>query len=190
MFVSKEFKFEASHILPRHPGKCSQLHGHSWRLVVEAWGKVQQETQFVLDYAELKKIVQPLVDLFDHKHLNCFIRYPSSENVATFVAYQLLGEMEKHNVWRYQVRVSETESTWAVWSSDQVLDRERFTGINDSEWKAPTITNIQDVYKELEFVKQQAVGSFLEWESHQTKVEQLKLYMAAMNFKPELPTKG
>lgn len=190
MFVSKEFRFEASHILPRHKGKCSQLHGHSWRMVVEVHGPIDPDTQFVLDFAELKKMVQPLVDLFDHKHLNCFITYPSSENVATYVAHELLGKMDKYRVSGYTVRVSETEPTWAVWSSADPLDRERFTGIRDGEWKAPTIVGIVDVYKSLNLAVEESEDAWEEWQRQQTLVEQLKLYMATMDFKPELPTKG
>jgi 6-pyruvoyltetrahydropterin/6-carboxytetrahydropterin synthase len=28
--LEKKFRFEASHQLPQHDGKCRRLHGHSW----------------------------------------------------------------------------------------------------------------------------------------------------------------
>ena len=34
MRVKRVFDFEAAHRLPGHPGKCRELHGHSYRLVV------------------------------------------------------------------------------------------------------------------------------------------------------------
>lgn len=35
--LEKTFRFEASHQLPKHDGKCARLHGHSWvgRVVIE-----------------------------------------------------------------------------------------------------------------------------------------------------------
>ena len=68
--ISKSFTFEASHILPRHPGKCSRLHGHSWKLTVSVSGPVQHESGFVVDYAILGELVKAnVVDRCDHRHL-------------------------------------------------------------------------------------------------------------------------
>jgi 6-pyruvoyltetrahydropterin/6-carboxytetrahydropterin synthase len=100
MHIYKEFSFEASHILPRHPGKCARLHGHSWKLTVWVEGAVDPATGFVMDYGDLKRIVENnLLIHLDHSHLgygeadtytdsfiwtpffgNTF--YPSSENLA------------------------------------------------------------------------------------------------------------
>jgi 6-pyruvoyl tetrahydropterin synthase/QueD family protein len=108
--LTKEFKFEASHILPKHPGKCSRLHGHSWVLRVSVEGEINPATGFVMDYAEMKKCVQPLIDSLDHRHLGTFCEefepeavpynwraplpsnfYPSSENLIVWIANQLEG---------------------------------------------------------------------------------------------------
>lgn len=68
--IAKRFSFEASHVLPKHPGKCSRLHGHSWRGLIEVSGPVDLETGFVLDFGELKKLVKTnIVDRCDHRHL-------------------------------------------------------------------------------------------------------------------------
>ena len=34
MRIRRRFAFEAAHRLPKHPGKCRDLHGHSYELVV------------------------------------------------------------------------------------------------------------------------------------------------------------
>lgn len=90
MIISKQFFFEASHILPKHPGKCANLHGHSWELELGLQGKVDPETNFVLDYYHLGAIVDPLIDCLDHTHLNFLIRYPSSENILLALGHVLL----------------------------------------------------------------------------------------------------
>ena len=40
MRIGKLFKFEAAHRLPNHPGKCKNLHGHSYKLEVVVNGEV------------------------------------------------------------------------------------------------------------------------------------------------------
>src|SRR5882672_11216230 len=115
MELSKTFTFEASHVLPRHPGRCHRLHGHSWRLVVYVEGQVNDHTGFVMDYAEIGDYVKPLIERLDHRHLGSwghiltdvekweerdthddwrvpglpFRFYPSSENLIVWIAEQL-----------------------------------------------------------------------------------------------------
>lgn len=134
MNISKEFNFEASHILPRHEGKCSRLHGHSWRVVISMSGVPDADTRFVMDYAIIKRFVQPLVDLLDHRHLNDLIPYPSSENVCLWLAHRLRFMWEPYgDRWPMYsggmiIRVSETFKTWANWDSSLVEDLQAVNG--------------------------------------------------------------
>lgn len=69
MILKKLFRFEASHRLPFHGGKCARLHGHSWVLEVELEGPLDPSTGFVVDFADIKSAVQPVIDELDHRHL-------------------------------------------------------------------------------------------------------------------------
>lgn len=125
MEVSKLFTFEAAHMLPRHEGKCRHFHGHSWKLRITITGLVNEYTQFVLDYSKLSDIMRPLIEKFDHQCLNYFMAYPSSENVATYVADYLatVGSLKVAKpISRLQVSVSETEKVWATWDSNNSED--------------------------------------------------------------------
>ncbi len=109
ILVSKTFTFEASHVLPRHPGKCSRIHGHSWGLKVCVEGPVDPETGFVVDYARLKGLVnEAVIDKVDHSHLGYRslvqldpvreIRpstniYPTSENLLVLFAEWIQDHM-------------------------------------------------------------------------------------------------
>ena len=184
MLVSKEFRFEASHILPNHKGKCSRLHGHSWRVRVEVYGEIDDASGFVLDYAELKKIVQPLIDLFDHRHLNCFVNYPSSENIACYLAHQLLdGLYYKSKATKMVVAVSETESTWAVWDSNNSYDWERiqFSPTAKLGWQSPgneiSCTDVPVTIAYLEKILPELRDTYFE---RLMTLEQLRLYAATM----------
>lgn len=105
MLLRKTFRFEASHILPKHPGKCSRLHGHSWVLHVFVEGPVDPETGFVMDYADISEAVKPVIDYIDHTHLGQIIEgeleglwtrpelaniYPSSENLLVWFGKRLI----------------------------------------------------------------------------------------------------
>jgi 6-pyruvoyltetrahydropterin/6-carboxytetrahydropterin synthase len=102
---TKIFRFEASHILPKHKGKCSRLHGHSWVLEVTVFGDVDEETGFVMDFAEISDILAPFIENLDHHHLGTWTDvdgwlpynaewaaatpedfYPTSENLLLWMA--------------------------------------------------------------------------------------------------------
>lgn len=83
--LSKTFGFEASHVLPRHEGKCSRLHGHSWQLRVEVEGLVDEKTGFVVDFGLLGDLVKrEIIDRVDHQHLGqgCLWHEPDRSGTA------------------------------------------------------------------------------------------------------------
>ena len=87
--IRKQFKFEAAHVLPHHSGKCSRLHGHSYRLDVTVEGPLETAgpaTGMVVDFDVLSDIVRAnVIDVLDHRHLNDVIENPTSENIVLWV---------------------------------------------------------------------------------------------------------
>lgn len=71
MKIAAQFGFEAAHRLPHLPDghKCKNLHGHNYRLEVSVEGPLD-ERGFVMDYAELEAIVDPIIRRVDHRYLN------------------------------------------------------------------------------------------------------------------------
>ncbi len=83
MRVTRTFGFEAAHRLPWHPGKCRDLHGHSYRLEVTVEGPVGEQG-IVIDFADVKEMVQrEVVDRFDHRYLNDLVDNPTAELLAS-----------------------------------------------------------------------------------------------------------
>jgi len=90
--LEKDFRFEASHVLPSHDGKCKRLHGHSWRgqLICES---ATIETKgpkagMVIDYGDMDAAIDPLLENYlDHYHLNdtTGILNPSTEEIARWI---------------------------------------------------------------------------------------------------------
>ena len=83
--VNKEFHFDAAHSLPHLPSthKCHHLHGHTYTVRVHCSGDLIPENSWVIDYADIKAVVQPLIDQLDHKNLNDILMIPTTaENIA------------------------------------------------------------------------------------------------------------
>ena len=63
-----EVEFCAGHRLMKHPGKCHNLHGHNYRVVVTVHSDhVDPETGMLMDFSTLKSIMKTMiVEQFDH----------------------------------------------------------------------------------------------------------------------------
>lgn len=85
MEVSRIFNFSASHFLTNYHGKCENLHGHNYKVIVTIEGEVKNDGM-VMDFAEIKKIVnEKVLNDLDHSHLNEILENPSSENLAVYI---------------------------------------------------------------------------------------------------------
>lgn len=81
MEISCEFHYDSAHFLPNVPigHQCGRTHGHTYRLIVALEGPVGPDG-FVIDFAEVKQSVKPMVDKLDHYLLNDIIPNPTVEN--------------------------------------------------------------------------------------------------------------
>ena len=66
--IAKDFRWEMAHRLPNHNGGCRNVHGHSYRMWVELTGEPDDQGM-VIDYFDLKKMVDPLISEIDHAFL-------------------------------------------------------------------------------------------------------------------------
>ena len=84
-----EFRFEAAHRLPKVPAghKCARLHGHSFKVEVTIAGPVNPETGWLIDFATLHELWQPLHDKLAHNYLNEIsgLENPTSEVLAKWI---------------------------------------------------------------------------------------------------------
>ena len=64
--VSKECRFDAAHVLTNHTGLCKNLHGHTYRVVVEV-AEAADDQDMVIDFKDLKQVMREVIkDRFDH----------------------------------------------------------------------------------------------------------------------------
>ena len=89
--LTKEFTFEAAHMLEGYDGLCREIHGHSYRLFVTIKGEPQSDCEspklgMVMDFGLLKRIVnEQIVDRLDHAFM--MRNTLTAEKVATELGY-------------------------------------------------------------------------------------------------------
>lgn len=116
--ITKEFVFDACHYLPYHDRKCKFLHGHTYHMEVSVKDKVLQETGMVIDFGELKRIVNTaVIDKFDHGFLNEYIEYPTCEIMICWIWQQLSVELKG----LYRLRLWETDGSYCEMTSGTIL---------------------------------------------------------------------
>jgi 6-pyruvoyltetrahydropterin/6-carboxytetrahydropterin synthase len=55
--VSKECRFDAAHVLTHHEGHCRNLHGHTYRVVVEV-AETAGGKDMVIDFTDLTRVMR------------------------------------------------------------------------------------------------------------------------------------
>ncbi len=123
VYVTRQVHFNAAHRLhnpaksqawnQRQYGLCTNphWHGHNYVLEVTVRGEPDPVTGYVLDLAELKRILHhAVVDLCDHRNLNDEVAFlkniiPSTENLTIAFWHQIAPHIcggELHNVRLYE----------------------------------------------------------------------------------------
>ncbi len=93
--ITKVFEFDSAHFITDHPGKCVNLHGGRYALHVRVTDRIQPATGFVMDYGDLKALVQRrVIGRLDHENLNYvdagLAWRSSTELLATWIWEQLI----------------------------------------------------------------------------------------------------
>lgn len=112
MILRKEYSFEAAHFIYNHPGKCRNLHGHSYRLFVSLEGTVNPETGMIIDFDDLSKVVtERVIKKLDHHFLNDLIPLSTAENISVWIWEQL----QPHLPGLCQIEVFETSDNCVIY---------------------------------------------------------------------------
>ena len=139
--LTKEFTFEAAHMLEGYDGLCREIHGHSYRLFVTVKGEPMSDPEspklgMVMDFGILKRIVnEQIVDRLDHAFMmrntpnaeevilalgSSFSKVvltdyqPTCENMLSDFAERLLGALPEE-VELCSLRLHETATSFAEW---------------------------------------------------------------------------
>ncbi|MBN3040318.1 MAG: 6-carboxytetrahydropterin synthase QueD [Candidatus Omnitrophica bacterium] len=112
--------FSAAHFLREYKGKCESLHGHNWKVEVAAVSDKLDSQGMVIDFSDLKKSVNKVLDSLDHKLINDIDFFkqnnPSSENIARYIFEQVQSLAAVSDYSLSRVRVWETDTSCATYS--------------------------------------------------------------------------
>ena len=125
-FLTKKFTFCAAHQYGHSDwssekneevfGDDARLHGHNYDLEVTVTGAINEETGFLVDLGELKKIVhEKVISIIDHSTIEKDIpwfqgRQPSTELMVIWMWEQI--EPELGDVRLHRIRLRETPTIY------------------------------------------------------------------------------
>lgn len=91
LFVEEHF--DAAHYLRNYYGKCENLHGHRFKVIVRLQATNLDEAGLAYDFAQLKHQLREVIAQFDHACLNDLLPFdkiePSCENIAATIYEKL-----------------------------------------------------------------------------------------------------
>lgn len=144
--ITKEFSFECAHSLYGYDGKCSQLHGHSYKFFVTIKGEPLTSSEspkdgMLADFRDLKELVNKvIIDKFDHalvlmegsplaeelakRYTNVIITpfRPTTENLISHFASLISSEMSSHHKFAhtelFSLKLHETATSFVEWYAE------------------------------------------------------------------------
>ena len=138
--LSKRFRFDMAHALVGYDGKCKNLHGHTYELIVTIGGVPISDPQspkygMIMDFTDLKMLVEKeIINVFDHSlalpssaspelrtalanedfRLNILPYQPTTENLLNDFAARIAASLPQ-NVSLRSLRLAETPNSFATW---------------------------------------------------------------------------
>ena len=112
--------FSAAHLLREIGGKCEALHGHNFVVEVSVAGRELNEEGLLIDFRDVKRWTQEVLDAFDHTYLNELDSFremnPSSERIARLIHDRIAAKAETAGVTVSRVTVWESENSRVSYS--------------------------------------------------------------------------
>lgn len=105
---------DAAHRLVSYKGKCENLHGHTFKIVVEVESSKLNAENMVADFASIKGVIRRL----DHKYINDELKEdnPTSEFIGNYLMEEISKILKKENT---SARIKYLE----VWESENNMAR-------------------------------------------------------------------
>lgn len=120
--VAVEQTFAAGHALRNYHGRCENVHGHNYRLLVTVRGEKLDDTGLLVDFIELKRVTREIIERLDHQFINDIppfdVLNPSAENIARYFYEEIskgIGAGVQTPVQVFEVKVWETDTSSATY---------------------------------------------------------------------------
>lgn len=137
--IKSEIQFDMAHFLSGYNGKCSNIHGHRYRLVATFRSlEVHKEGQLrgmVDDFSNIKGALKEIQDLFDHKLViednkeGKNLKNTLSHHNILLVPYRPTAELMSQSIYHmlkeknfpiFEVELFETPTNSCIYSEDNI----------------------------------------------------------------------
>jgi len=112
-------EFSSAHALRHYKGKCENVHGHNYGVEVVIEGRtLSEDTELIMDFTQLKALLNRILDDLDHRMLNEIppfdVQNPSSENLARYIWKRMNCGLPE-GIYMHAVTVSEKNTQAATY---------------------------------------------------------------------------
>lgn len=141
--VERRFELPIGHRLNKNKGLCKSIHGHNIFIYVKVGRDILNENDMVIDFSDLKRIVQLCLVTWDHalflnkldegkinKELILRVQYMDSDPTAEKLCEILYNEIKQllpsidKEVKLLEVRIFENENSQAIYREEVIEQKE------------------------------------------------------------------
>jgi 6-pyruvoyltetrahydropterin/6-carboxytetrahydropterin synthase len=120
MYVIKvAIKVDNAHHLPFYHGKCANIHGHTWKIIVSLSFEKLNNVGFTVDFSNLKRDLKEMIP--DHRDWNDFLRNPTAENIAKYLFDRVKDELKLPIS---QIEIYESEDSSIIYNESELKNNE------------------------------------------------------------------
>lgn len=115
-------EFASAHTLRDYPGACSRMHGHNWKVELEAVATCLDEVGMGIDFKKMKNVAREVGDRLDHRYLNELEPFteinPTAENIAAYLYHEISAQLNTDTLKVSAVTLWETERACVRYSEE------------------------------------------------------------------------
>ena len=103
-----QHKFSSAHNLRDYVGACANIHGHTWKVIIEVETSILVK-DMIVDFKNIKKAIDAR---YDHKLINDMVAFnPTAENISGDIYNLVEGLLdEKQKAEKYSISIDVFES--------------------------------------------------------------------------------
>ena len=114
--------FAAAHTLRGYPGACSRMHGHNWKVELEAVATQLDDIGMGVDFKVMKQAAREVGGRLDHQYLNDLEPFkninPTAENIAAYMYKEIAARINSDSIKVTALTLWETERACVRYSEE------------------------------------------------------------------------
>ena len=114
--------FASAHTLKGYLGACSRMHGHNWKVELEAVSTQLDDIGMGVDFKVMKQAANEVGDELDHRYLNDLEPFkeinPTAENIAAYMYKKISARINSDTIKVTALTLWETERACVRYSEE------------------------------------------------------------------------